>query len=70
MQDEPKIEEVVAYQKLFFSNIDEWEKFRETMISNIMENRKFTVLRDDNVEIFVSPQTFYDGSVMVTYSKK
>ena len=70
MQDEPKIEEVVAYQKLFFSNIDEWEKFSETMISNIMENRKFTVLRDDNVEIFVSPQTFYDGSVMVTYSKK
>lgn len=70
MQDEPKIEEVVAYQKLFFSNIDEWEKFRETMISNIMENRKFTILRDDNVEIFVSPQTFYDGSVMVTYSKK
>lgn len=70
MQDEPKIEDLIAYQKLFFSNIDDWENFRTTMITNIMENRKFTIVRDDNVEIAVSPQTFFDGSIMVTYSKK
>lgn len=69
MQDEPKIEEIISYQKLFFSNIDDWEKFKTTMISNIMESRKFTILRDDNVEIYVSPQIFYDGSIMITYTK-
>ena len=70
MQDEPKIDELLAYQKLFFSNIDDWDNFKTTMITNIMENRKFTILRDDNAEISVSPQTFYDGSIMITYSKK
>ena len=70
MQDEPKIEELVAYQKLFFSDVDDWENFSSTMIANILENSKFTMVRDDGVEIVVSPQTFYDGSVMVTYSKK
>lgn len=70
MQDEPKIEEIIAYQKLFFSDIDDWKIFSKTMISNIMENRKFTIVRDDKAEISVSPLTFYDGSVMVTYSRK
>ena len=70
MQDEPKIEELISYQKLFFSNVDDWQTFRSAMLDNIMQNRKFTIMRDDNAEIFVSPQTFYDGSVMVTYSKK
>ncbi len=70
MQDEPKIEELITYQKLFFSDVDDWENFSTTMISNILDNRKFTIVRDDAAEITVSPQTFYDGSVMVTYSKK
>ena len=70
MQDEPKIEEIISYQKLFFSNIDDWDSFRKAMFDNIMQNRKFTVVRDDSAEIAVLPQTFYDGSIMVTYSKK
>ncbi len=70
MQDEPKIDELISYQKLFFSDIDDWDTFKATMIANIMGNRKFTIVRDDNTEIMVSPQTFYDGSIMVTYSKK
>ncbi len=70
MQDEPKIDELINYQKLFFSDIDDWKNFCSTMVDNIMENRKFTITRDDKAEIFVSPQTFYDGSIMITYSKK
>lgn len=70
MQDEPKIEEIISYQKLFFSNIDDWKSFCTAMLDNIMQNRKFTIVRDDNSEIAVLPQTFYDGSIMVTYSKK
>jgi hypothetical protein len=70
MQDEPKIDELINYQKLFFSDIDDWKNFCSTMVDNIMENRKFTITRDDKAEIFVSPQTFYDGSLMVTYSNK
>ena len=68
MQDEPKIEELISYQKLFFSNVDDWQTFRSAMLDNIMQNRKFTIVRDDHAEISVSPQTFYDGSVMVTYT--
>ncbi len=70
MQDEPKMEDIIAYQKLFFSNIPDWNNFRQTMFSMIMEGRKFTLTRDDNAEINVSPQIFYDGSVMLTYSIK
>ena len=70
MQDEPKIEEIISYQKLFFSNVDDWENFRTAMFDNIMQNRKFTIVRDDNAEIAVLPQTFYDGSIMITYSRK
>ena len=70
MQDEPKMEELISKQKLFFSYIDDWDSFRTVMINNILENRKFNVVRDDKFEIFVSPQTFYDGSIMITYSKK
>lgn len=69
MQDEPKIKELIAYQKLFFSNIDDWDNLHSAMLDNILQNRKFTIVRDDKVEISVSPQTFYDGSIMVTYSK-
>ncbi len=70
MQDEPKLEAIIAQQKLFFSNIDNWESFRQAMMSNIMAGRKFTLLRDDDVNLNVSPQIFYDGSIMLTYSKE
>ena len=46
------------------------KNLRKAMFDNIMQNRKFTVVRDDSAEIAVLPQTFYDGSIMVTYSKK
>ena len=70
MQDEPKMDDVITYQKLFFSNIPEWNDFRQTMLTMIMEGRKFTLTRDDNAEINVSPQIFYDGSIMLTYTAK
>ncbi len=70
MQDEPKMDDVITYQKLFFSNIPEWNDFRQTMLTMIMEGRKFTLTRDDNAEISVSPQIFYDGSIMLTYTAK
>lgn len=70
MQEEPKMDDLISYQKLFFSNIPNWNDFRQTMRNMIMEGRKFTLTRDDNLEIYVSPQIFYDGSIMLTYSPK
>jgi len=70
MQDEPKLEKIIAYQKLFFSNVDDWESFKQSMMANITEGRKFDLLRDDNVNIAVSPLVFYDGSFMITYTVK
>lgn len=68
MQDEPKLEQIMEYQKLFFSNIDDWDTFKESMSNNITNGRKFSLSRDDDVKIEVSPQVFYDGSIMITYS--
>ena len=68
MQDEPKLEKLLTYQKLFFSNVDDWETFKQSMLSNITEGRKFSLMRDDNAKIAVSPLIFYDGSIMITYT--
>ena len=70
MQDEPKLEKILNYQKLFFSNVDDWDTFKQSMVTNITEGRKFDLLRDDNVNISVSPLIFYDGSFMITYTVK
>jgi len=70
MQDEPKLEQIIAYQKLFFSDIDDWEKFSKTMLNNIVNGRKFNLSRDDNVNIAASAKVFYDGSIMITYTAK
>ena len=70
MQDEPKLEKILGYQKLFFSNVADWDIFKQSMISNITEGRKFDLLRDDNINIAVSPLVFYDGSIMITYTVK
>lgn len=70
MQDEPKLTEVISWQKLFFSNIDDWSAFEKTMLANIREGRKFDLLRDDDIHILVAPLIFYDGSIMITYTKK
>ncbi|MBQ9270847.1 MAG: PAS domain-containing protein [Alphaproteobacteria bacterium] len=68
LQDEPKLETILNYQKLFFSNVADWNIFKQSMISNITEGRKFDLLRDDNALINVSPLIFYDGSIMITYT--
>lgn len=70
VEDEPKIEAIISLQKLFFSNVTDWEEFKQAMMENILAGRKFTLLRDDNVQIHVSPQIFYDGSIMLTYATK
>ena len=70
MQDEPKLDSLLAAQKLFFSNIDNWKEFKQNMIANITEGRKFELNRDDDAHIEVSPIVFYDGSIMITYTKK
>lgn len=70
LQDEPKFEEVIGLQKLFFSNIDSWDSFKKSMLDNIISGRRFNLLRDDNKTLYVSPLIFYDGSVMVTYTVK
>ncbi len=70
LQDEPKLDEVIGLQKLFFSNIDDWEAFKKRMMDNILAGRRFNLLRDDNANLAVSPLIFYDGSVMITYTLK
>ena len=70
MQDEPKLDTILTYQKLFFSNISDWNELKENMIANITEGRKFDLRRDDDADITVSPLVFYDGSMMITYTKK
>ena len=70
IQDDPKLDTILSYQKLFFSHIDNWDEFKQNMIANITEGEKFDLSRDDNVNILVSPLIFYDGSIMVTYTKK
>jgi PAS domain-containing protein len=70
MQDEPKLDTLLAGQKLFFSNIDNWEEFKQNMIENITEGHKFELNRDDDAHIEVSPIVFFDGSIMITYTKK
>lgn len=70
LQDEPKIEEVIGLQKLFFSNVSDWDAFKNSMLENIRLGRRFNLLRDDNKTLAVSPLIFYDGSIMVTYTVK
>ena len=70
LQDEPKLDEVIGLQKLFFSNIDDWEAFKKRMMDNILAGRRFNLLRDDNANLAVLPLIFYDGSVMITYTLK
>ena len=70
LQDEPKLDKILSYQKLFFSNVDDWASFKQSMMENITQGRKFDLLRDDNVNISVSPLIFYDGSFMITYTVK
>lgn len=70
LQDEPKLDEVIGLQKLFFSNIDDWGDFKKKMMDNILAGRRFNLLRDDNANLAVSPLIFYDGSVMITYTLK
>lgn len=70
MQDEPKLNKVLSYQKLFFSQEPDWNEFKQNMIARITEGEKFILSRDDGVEITVSPLIFYDGSIMITYTKK
>ncbi|MCI7420193.1 MAG: hypothetical protein MSS98_00800 [Alphaproteobacteria bacterium] len=57
-------------QKLFFSNVNDWDSFKNSMLENIRQGRRFNLLRDDNKTLAVSPLIFYDGSVMVTYTVK
>lgn len=70
MQDEPKLDKVISQQKLFFSHVDNWDEFKQGMIANITEGRKFDLSRDDNSNVLVSPLIFYDGSIMIRYTKK
>ena len=70
MQDEPKLEKILSWQKLFFSHIAEWDDFEQNMLSNIMDGKKFNIIRDDDAHIAVAPLIFYDGSIMITYSVK
>lgn len=70
MQDEPKLETVVSYQKLFFSNISDWETFSRSMLANISGGRRFELVRDDDMCLVISSAVFYDGAVMVTYTPK
>lgn len=70
MEDEPKLDDIISLQKLFFSNVTDWVEFKNAMLNNILAGRKFTLRRDDNTEINVSPHIFYDGSIMVTYTIK
>ncbi|MBQ9035419.1 MAG: PAS domain-containing protein [Alphaproteobacteria bacterium] len=70
VEDEPKLEAIISMQKLFFSNVDDWPTFKQIMLDNILAGHKFTLLRDDNMQINVSPQIFYDGSIMLTYTTK
>jgi len=70
MQDEPKLETVLSYQKLFFPDISDWPAFCQSMLANITSGHKFDLTRDDNTGIAVSPAVFYDGSIMITYTVK
>jgi PAS domain-containing protein len=70
LTDEPKLDAVISWQKLFFSDVDDWNEFKKSMMVNIMDERKFNLSRDDNVNIAVSPLIFYDGSIMITYTVK
>ena len=70
LQDEPKLDEVISLQKLFFSNVDDWTAFKNSIMDNIMSGRRFNLLRDDNTDLAVSPLIFYDGSLMITYTVK
>ena len=70
LQDEPKLDEVISLQKLFFSNVDDWAAFKNSIMDNIMSGRRFNLLRDDNTDLAVSPLIFYDGSLMITYTVK
>jgi len=70
LQDEPKLDKILTQQKLFFSHVNNWDEFKQNMIAHITEGVKFELLRDDKTMISVSPLIFYDGSIMVTYTKK
>ena len=68
LQDEPKLDKIISYQKTFFANVENWINFKANMLANITEGRKFNLSRDDGTSISVRPLIFYDGSLMITYS--
>lgn len=70
VQDEPKLDKIISLQKPFFSNIENWNNFKINMLANVTEGREFSLSRADDMSVSVRPLVFYDGSVMITYSKK
>ena len=69
LQDEPKLEKILEWQKLFFSHLSDWKSYKQTMLDSILDGKKFNIIRDDDMQIKVSPLIFYDGSIMITYSE-
>lgn len=70
VQDEPKLDTMISYQKLFFSDTDDWNELKASIMTNILSGNKFSLSRDDDVIINVSPMIFHDGSIMITYTVK
>ena len=69
LQDEPKLEKILEWQKLFFYHLSDLKSYKQTMLDSILDGKKFNIIRDDDMQIKVSPLIFYDGSIMITYSE-
>lgn len=71
LSTEQSIFDVINAQKKFFSHVENWNEFLDTIISHItnVTTKSFVLARKDNIEIDVKSKTLSDGSIMVTYRK-
>lgn len=68
LQKEPSLSEILEEQRSFFSNVDNWNEFKEDIIAHLMNanTKTFRLIRNDGVQIEILSSLLSDDSIMVT----
>lgn len=68
LQKEPSLSEMLEEQRSFFSNVDNWNEFKEDIIAHLMNanTKTFRLIRNDGVQIEILSSLLSDDSIMVT----
>ncbi|MBQ2811399.1 MAG: PAS-domain containing protein [Alphaproteobacteria bacterium] len=68
LQNMPSISEVLQMQQSYFSNLDNWEQLKQSMLAHIVNIcSNFQIERNDKTILEVKPKILSDESIMITY---